>query len=215
MASELGCVLNLPEANSITLTEPCQGCLTGTRPTLCSASDLWWNFLGQSANIFFGLQWVHQMLNLQARYLDITVDPNFSTIAKLPSTSKSSLSSVDSHLLPGYAKFGKISTEGTDTSRPGETQLAKQAATVNPSEPEAQQEASSDAFIPTRRVRDPPGGISNLSIGHSHSGDRFVKPATVGIMLFFLGDARLICFHHSVNSNSFSVQLGAIYCSTF
>ncbi|EMD34518.1 hypothetical protein CERSUDRAFT_117364 [Gelatoporia subvermispora B] len=85
------------------------------------------------------------------KYVDVTVDPNFSNIQKLPR----------------YARFGKISDGGTSTT-------ASQATSpiVEPSSGAASPEPAADSgFRPTRRVRDVPGGAHTRLFGSDEPDD--------------------------------------------
>ncbi|KAH8829688.1 hypothetical protein DL96DRAFT_1074510 [Flagelloscypha sp. PMI_526] len=86
------------------------------------------------------------------KYTGTTVDPNFSTISKLPR----------------YAQFGTI-TEGV-TSADASSNIAETSATVTSAAP-----ATGEEFKPTRRVRDPPGGKTHSLFGDDLEEDALSK----------------------------------------
>ncbi|KAJ8468998.1 hypothetical protein ONZ51_g9282 [Trametes cubensis] len=83
------------------------------------------------------------------KYAGVTVDPNFTNIQKLPPAL-------------GYAKFGKISSDspaGAEAAPTGDDAAAPaSAASTSPA-------TVADDFKPTRRVRDPPGGVTHRLFG--------------------------------------------------
>ncbi|KAI0654721.1 hypothetical protein C8Q70DRAFT_1024881 [Cubamyces menziesii] len=95
-----------------------------------------------STNIVFTKRSLLEFL----KYAGVTVDPNFTNIQKLPR----------------YAKFGKISSEspaGAEAAPTADDAAAPaSAASTSPA-------TVADDFKPTRRVRDPPGGVTHRLFG--------------------------------------------------
>ncbi|KAI0807001.1 hypothetical protein C8Q74DRAFT_1225371 [Fomes fomentarius] len=94
-----------------------------------------------STNIVFTKRTLLEFL----KYAGVTVDTNFTNIQKLPR----------------YAQFGKIS---------GEVSSVQSSADTSPGPSAAALTAVSD-FKPTRRVRDPPGGVTHNIFGNGHEAD--------------------------------------------
>ncbi|KAG8786243.1 hypothetical protein FRC15_011814 [Serendipita sp. 397] len=94
------------------------------------------------------------------RYTGTSVDPNFNNISKLPSAFATasqliflhitSLIAFVSSICIGYATFGKMEGDAS----PGDTGASGGGAASG---------TSGDNFVPTRRVREAPGGKSNIS----------------------------------------------------
>ncbi|OSC97659.1 hypothetical protein PYCCODRAFT_1440042 [Trametes coccinea BRFM310] len=94
------------------------------------------------------------------KYAGVTVDPNFTNIQKLPR----------------YAKFGKISGETATVNADEGSAGSESAATA------VQESSVAGDFKPTRRVRDPPGGVTHRIFGDLQDDDVLAtappKPST-------------------------------------
>ncbi|OCH95239.1 hypothetical protein OBBRIDRAFT_788425 [Obba rivulosa] len=92
------------------------------------------------------------------KYVDVTVDPNFTTIQKLPR----------------YARFGKMS-EG-ESSPATQGVVAAETATGGASSPEP----ADSGFRPSRRVRDVPGGSHTKLFGTDETEDALASAPRSG-----------------------------------
>lgn len=88
-----------------------------------------------------------------------SVDPNFNNISKLPSTSLSSLLFSflgDWFIFSEYAKFGRLggnAPQSAGENAPGTNEVGGDGGGSS----------STSGFVPTRRVREAPGGNSSIS----------------------------------------------------